>query len=152
MKKILLIIVGIIAISSVVVIAKNSIFTDSDTQFYEDGWEAYDKKQYELAVFYFERLNKDKYPEAFMGLGSSYLELNDYHNAVLNFEKAVLNKDKYNSEDNGKIQNSLGYCYLQTKKFSKARQHLLEADKLGNPNSRRNLEILDSLENASVNR
>ncbi|WP_294222670.1 tetratricopeptide repeat protein [uncultured Chryseobacterium sp.] len=152
MKKIVLIIVGIIAIGLIVVIAKNSIFTDSDTQFYEDGWEAHGKKQYELAIFYFERINKDKYPDAFMGLGSSYLELNDYENAILNFEKAVRNKDKYSPEDNGKIQNSLGYCYLQIKNFNKAKQHLLEADQLGNPNSKRNLQILDSLETASINR
>ncbi|WP_370900670.1 hypothetical protein [Chryseobacterium gossypii] len=152
MKKIVQIFIGTVALGLIVVIAKNSLFTDANTQFYDDGWDAHGKKQYELAIFYFDRVDKNKYPEAFMALGSSYLELKDYNNAILNFEKASENKDKYSTEDNSKIQNSLGYCYLQTKNLSKAKYHLLEADKLGNPNSKRNLRILDSLETVQINR
>lgn len=145
MKKALQIIIGIIALGFIIVIAKNELFTDADTQFYNDGWDAHEKGQYELAVFYFNRIDKTKYPDVFMALGSSYLELKDYGNAVLNLQEAYKNKKAYNNEDFNKIINSLGYCYLQTRDLNKAKYFFQEAEKLGNPNSKRNLQILDSL-------
>lgn len=146
MKKALQIIIGIIALGFMIVIAKNALFTSTDTQFYDDGWEAHGKGQYESAVFYFNKVDKTKYPDVVMGLGSSYLELKDYGNAILNFQEAYRNKKGYSSEDFNKILNSLGYCYLQTRDLAKAKYFFQEAEKLGNPNSKRNLKIIDSLE------
>lgn len=40
----------------------------------------------------------------------------------------------------------LGICNIELKNFKDARSYLEESDRLGNPNSKRNLYILDSLE------
>ncbi|NIF07520.1 tetratricopeptide repeat protein [Chryseobacterium sp. Tr-659] len=146
MKKILQIAIGIVALGLIIVIAKNALFTDGDTQFYNDGWAAHEKGQYELATFYFKRVNKTEYPDIPMALGSSYLELKDYGNAITNFQEAYKNRKLYSNEDFSKILNSLGYCYLQTGDLNNARYFLQEAEKSGNPNSKRNLQIVDSLE------
>ncbi|MBL1223102.1 tetratricopeptide repeat protein [Chryseobacterium sp. L7] len=81
-----------------------------------------------------------------MALGASYLELKDYDKAIINFEEAYKNKKAYSPEDFSKILNSLGYCYLETRNLKNAKYFLQEAEKSGNPNSKRNLQILDSLE------
>ncbi|WP_241331099.1 tetratricopeptide repeat protein [Chryseobacterium arthrosphaerae] len=146
MKKTFLILIGIIALGFIIVIAKNAIFTDADTQFYDDGWTAHEKGQYELAAFYFSKVDKARYPDAPMGLGASYLELKNYDKAIVSFEEAYKNKKAYSSEDYSKILNSLGYCYLQTGNLKNAKFFLQEAEKSGNLNSKRNLQILDSLE------
>lgn len=146
MKKIIQIIIGIIALGFIIVIAKNALFTDTSTQFYDDGWDAHEKKQYESAVFYFSKVDKTKYPDVVMALGSSYLELKDYRNAILNFQEAYKNKTAYSGGDFNKILNSLGYCYLQTGDLAKAKYFFQEAVKSGNSNSKKNLQILDSLE------
>lgn len=147
MKKIFLILIGIIALGFIIVIAKNAIFTDANAQFYDDGWTAHEKGQYELAAFYFSKVDKNKYPDIPMALGASYLELKDYDKAIINFEEAYKNKKAYSPEDFSKILNSLGYCYLETRNLKSAKYFLQEAEKSGNPNSKRNLQILDSLEN-----
>lgn len=139
------IIIGIIAVGLIIVIAKNSLFTDKSTQFYNDGWTAFEKKNYESSIFFFNHVDETKYPDVSMGLGASYLELKDYDNAILNLQKAYKNKQSYSSEDFNKILNSLGYCYLQTRELDKAQFFLEEGVKFGNPNSKRNIEIVDSL-------
>lgn len=149
MKKIFQVVIGLISLGFIIVIAKNAIFTDANDQLYDDGWTAHEKGQYELAAFYFSKVDKSKYPDISMALGSSYLELKDYDKAIVNFQEAYKNKNSYSTEDFSKILNTLGYCYLETGDLRKAKYYLQQAAKLGNPNSKRNLQILNSLERKS---
>ena len=77
------------------------------------------------------------------------MEKKDYNNAISNltvaYNKGIGKKEGYFN----KITNSLGICYMQMGNLTKSKYFLLEAEKQGNPNSKRNLQILDSLENTS---
>lgn len=146
MKKILQITIGIIALGFIVVIAKNTLFTSADEKWYNEGWNAHEKGDYNTAIFYFNRLDKTKYPDVYVGLGSSYLNTGDFKNAIQNFLEAYKKNIGKGTQDYNKIRNSLGYCYLQIRDYRNARVYFNEAKQLGNENSNINLQILDSLE------
>lgn len=146
MKKILQIIIGIIALGFIVVIVKNTLFTSADNRFYDDGWTAYEKGDFNTAIFYFEKIDKTKYPDVYVGLGSSYMNTQDFDNAIQNFQQAYKKYLGKGTEDYNKIRNSLGYCYLQVGDYKNARFYFEEAMKHGSTNSIRNIQIIDSLE------
>lgn len=146
MKKILQIIVLAIVLLLLVAIGKYKLFTDNDTKFYKDGWAAYENKQYDLTIFYLNRVDKNKFPDISAPLGFSYLEKKDFENAINNLEEAYNNKIGEKEGYYDKISNSLGICYMQKGDLTKAKLFLQKAEKLGNPDSKRNLQILDSLE------
>lgn len=79
-------------------------------------------------------------------LGFSYLEKQDFENAINNLQEAYNNKIGEKEGYYDKISNSLGICYMQKGDLNKSKLYLQEAQKLGNPDSKRNLQILDSLE------
>lgn len=54
---------------------------------------------------------------------------------------------KFTLLQQSQITNLLGIAYTNEKKYTKARVFLNESEKQGNSNSKRNLQILDSLEN-----
>ncbi|MGG5210057.1 tetratricopeptide repeat protein [Chryseobacterium sp. MIQD13] len=146
MKKILQIIILIIALLLLGVIIKYKLFTDNDTKFYKDGWTAYENKQYDLTIFYLNHVDKNKFPDVLAPLGFSYFEKQDFENAIINLQEA---HNKRIGEKEGyydKISNTLGICYMEKGDLNKAKLFLQEAQKSGNPDSRRNLQILDSLE------
>lgn len=146
MKKILQITIGIIALGFIVVIAKNTLFTSADEKWYNEGWNAHEKGDYNTAIFYFNRLDKTKYPDVYVGLGSSYMNTGDFKNAIQNFLEAYKKNIGKGTQDYNKIRNSLGYCYSQIRDYRNARVYFNEAKQLGNENSNINLQILDSLE------
>ncbi len=128
---------------------KYNFFTDNESKFYKNGWDSYENNQYDLTLFYLNRVDKNKYPDVVAPIGFSYMEKKDYNNAISNltvaYNKGIGKKEGYFN----KITNSLGICYMQMGNLTKSKYFLLEAEKQGNPNSKRNLQILDSLENTS---
>lgn len=146
MKKIVQIILGIIALGFLVVIIKDNFFTDSNTKSYNDGWEAYEKNQYEMAIFNFNHVDKTKNPDVLVGLGSSYSKIGDYNNAIQHLQKAYDIAYGKGTEDYNKVLVSLGMSYLYSGDLKKARYYLDEAKKIGTPDIQINFKILDSLE------
>lgn len=120
-------------------IAKYKLFIDNDTKFYKDGWTGHENKQYDLTIFYLSRIDKNKFPDIVAPLGFSYLEKQDFGNAITNLQEVY---DKKIGEKEGyydKISNSLGICYMQKGDLNKSKFFLQEAQKLGNSDSKRNL-------------
>lgn len=148
MKRAVQIILLIGSIFFFIVIIKYNFFTDSESKFYKDGWDSYENKQYDLTLFYLNRVDKDKYPDIVAPLGFSYMEKKDYQNAISNLTSAYNNGIGKKEGYFDKITNSLGICYMQIGNLSKSKYFLLEAEKQGSPDSGRNLQILDSLINA----
>lgn len=146
MKKILAIIVGFIALLFMIAIAKDALFTSADEKFYEQGWYFYDKKEYEMAKFYFERTSKEKYPDIPVILGSLYADLNEYDEAIENLEEILNKRNTVDEEHYAFALNLLGHCYMQKGDYATAKSFFLEAAKSGNPDSRYNLMLIDSLQ------
>lgn len=146
MKKALQIIILIIGLLLVGAIVKYTLFTDNDNKFYKDGWTAYENNQYDLTIFYLNHVDKNKFPDIVAPLGFSYLQKQDFGNAITNLQEAY---DRKIGEKEGyydKISNSLGICYMRKGDLEKSKFYLQQAEKLGNPDSKRNLQILDSLQ------
>lgn len=146
MKKIIQIILGIIAIGFIVLIAKNALFTSADEKLYDQGWSLYEKGDYKSAIFYFNKVDKTKYPDVLVALGASYMNTEDFDNAIQNFQEAYKKNVGKGTEDYNKVRNSLGYCYLQIGDYKNARFYFQEAMKSGSSNSKKNIQIIDSLE------
>ena len=146
MKKIIQIVIGIIALGFIIVIAKSALFTSADEKLYDQGWSAYEKGDYKAAIFYFDKIDKTKYSDVFVGLGSSYMNTEDFDNAIQNFQEAYKKDVGKGTEDYNKIRNSLGYCYLQIRDYKNAKFYFQEAVKSGSSNSKKNIQIIDSLE------
>ncbi|MBP2619650.1 tetratricopeptide repeat protein [Chryseobacterium jejuense] len=146
MKKILQIILGVIALGFLIVIIKDNFFTDSNTKSYHDGWDAYDKQQYEMAIFNFNHVDTSKKPDVLVGLGSSYLKIGDYRNAIQNLQKAYDIGYGIGTQDYEKVLISLGMSYLYSGDLGKGKQFLEKARQLGTSDLEINFKILDSLE------
>lgn len=138
-------IIAIIAILGIFAIIKNNyIFSFGDTERLDKGWNAYENKDYNIAISQFSIVDHDKHPEVILPLASSYLEINEVYNAIKYLEPAYKNKNK----DLPKITNMLGLAYIINKDYERARVILLESERLGNENSKSNLKILNSIEQA----
>ncbi len=147
--KIILLIIGIIAILGIIAIVKNNyVFSFGDTERLDKGWKAYESKDYSFAISQFLAVDHKKHPEVILPLADAYLEINEEDNAIKYLEPAYKNKNN----DLPKITNMLGIAYIKSKDFKKARAMLLESEKLGNENSKINLHILDSLEQTQKKR
>jgi len=144
MKKVLQIVIGLIALGFLVVIIKNNFFTSAEKETYNEGWEAYEKQQYQMAVFHFNHVDKKKYPEVLPVLGSSYLKLGDYNNAIQNLQEAYDLGYKKGTEDYNKLVVSLGMSYLYAGDLNKAKLYLEQAKKSGY-DTKVNFQILDSI-------
>ncbi|MGN7866948.1 hypothetical protein [Chryseobacterium sp.] len=146
MKKLTIIIIGIIAVLGIVVIAKNNyVFSFGDRERLDKGWKAYEGRDYSFAITQFVSVDLKDHPEVVMPLADSYLEIGEAYNAIQYLEPAYHGKN-YSADERSKITNMLGIAYTKEKNYKKARLFLEESNKLGNPNSKRNLQILDSLE------
>ncbi|WP_407405559.1 tetratricopeptide repeat protein [Chryseobacterium sp.] len=156
MKRKIILITGIIGIIIAIIffiaIIKNIFFTDGQTKLYEDGWTAYENKQYDLTIFYLNKVEKNKYPDIVAPLGFSYFEKKDFQNTISNLKEAY---DKKIGEKEGyydKIANTLGISYLEKGDYDKSELYLKKAQELGNENALRNLQILDSLQQSQQKR
>jgi len=147
MKKVLQIIVGLIALGFLIVIIKNNFFTSADTKSYEEGWDAYEKNQFEMAIFNFNHVDKNKHPDVWVGLGSAYLKTGDYTNAIQHLQKAYDLNYKKGTEDYNKLLVSLGMSYLYSGDIEKAKFYLEKARTLGYDTSV-NFKILDSIQHS----
>ncbi|TWP25275.1 hypothetical protein ETU10_01180 [Apibacter muscae] len=145
MKKIQLII-SFIALSFFVVIAKNTFFTDDNIKFYNQGLDAYKKGNYQAAITFFNWVNSEEYPNVLIPLADSYLMINDFENAIQNFEKVYKSNIAVNTENYPGILNNLGFCYMRIGNLKEARFFLEKSYNMGNSVSENNLQILDSLE------
>ena len=146
MKKIVQIIVLLIAIIILFALAKYTLFRDGNSKMYDEGWTAYENKQYDLAIFQLSHVDKNKYPDIVAPLGFSYFEKKDYQNALENLQYAYDKKIGLKEGYLDKITNTLGIIYMERKDFKKSRFYLKEAMKHGSSNSIRNIQIIDSIE------
>ena len=71
----------------------------------------------------------------------------DFDNAIQNFQEAYKKNVGKGTEDYNKVRNSLGYCYLKIGDNKNARFYFQEAVKSGSSNSKKNIQIIDSIEN-----
>ncbi|MDQ1097215.1 MULTISPECIES: tetratricopeptide repeat protein [Chryseobacterium] len=148
MKKVIQIIIGLIALGFLIVIIKNNFFISADTKSYEEGWDAYEKNQFEMAIFNFNHVDKNKHPDVWVGLGSAYLKTGDYNNAIQHLQKAYSLNYKKGTEDYSKLLVSLGMSYLYAGDPEKAKFYLEKARSLGYDTSV-NFKILDSVKQNS---
>lgn len=146
MKKTLSIIIGFIALSIFISIIKITFFKNNDENFYNQGWDAYEKKDYNSAIILFNKIDSKKYPDVLGPIADSYMEIGDYENAIQNFEKVYKSNTAINTENYPSILNNLGLCYMLVGKLKEARFFLEKSYNLGNKNSSTNLNKLDSLE------
>ncbi len=156
MKRKIILITGIIGIIISIIffiaIIKYNFFTDGQTKLYEDGWTAYENKQYDLTIFYLNKVEKRKYPDIVAPLGFSYFEKKDYQNTIVNLQEAYDMKIGEKEGYYDKIANTLGISYLEKGDYDKSEFYLKKAKELGSPFSSRNLQILDSLQQAQKER
>ncbi|SIT20841.1 hypothetical protein SAMN05421786_10912 [Chryseobacterium ureilyticum] len=146
MKNYISIILGVIGLLGIVAIAKNKIFTSPNDSLYDKGWTEYQNGEFQKSIGTLSTLNINEYPKISMALGDSYFEMQDYKNAE-KYLKISYDKNLFKNNDERKmLTNMLGVCNIELKNFKDARSYLEETDKLGNPNGKRNLYILDSLE------
>ncbi len=149
MRKTFQIVIGIIALLAILAIIKNNyLFSFGDTERIDKGWDAYEKKDYSAAIAQFLAVDLNKNPDIIFPLADSYMEIGEPYNAIKYLEQAYKNKS-YRSEQQSQITNLLGIAFTKEKEYTKARIFLNESDKSGNPNSKINLQILDSLEHKS---
>lgn len=148
MKKMIQIVVGIIALGLLVVIVKENFFTSEDSKSYRSGWEAYENKQPELAIFNFNHVDKEKHPDVLLGLGSSYLNIGDYGNAVQHLQEAYNKNYGKGTLNYDKLLIALGMSYLYKGDIEKAKVFLKEARQNGKINTKINFQILDSIEHS----
>ncbi|WP_295813086.1 hypothetical protein [uncultured Apibacter sp.] len=152
MKKIIQIFLGIIAILGIIVIAKNNyIFSNPNQERLDKGWIAYQNNDYNYAIKQFILLNYSEYPEIILPLSDSYIQIGEYDNAIRNLKNAYNEKIYKNQNELSKLVNLLGIAYSKNNDLKQARFYFLEAKKLGNQNSLRNIQILDSLEQVQKN-
>jgi len=149
MKKTIQILVGIIAFAFLIVIIKKNFFAVENN--YEKGIEFINKKEFEKSIQYLKIADFQKYPEAYFALGEAYLRTDQYDKALNNFIKTYeLNVLNSNDDNYSYLVNMIGVLYLY-KDVKKSRFFLEKAHKLGNLNSKNNLQILDSLEQVQKN-
>ena len=127
---------------------KYNFFTDEQTKLYQDGWTAYENKQYDLTIFYLNHVDKNKFPDIAAPLGFSYFEKKDFQNTIINLQEAYDKKIGKKEGYYDKVANTLGIGYMEKGDFDKSEFYLNKAKELGNPYSSRNLQILDSLKQA----
>ena len=144
MKKVLQIIIGLVALGFLIVIVKNNFFTSADTKSYEEGWKAYEKNQFEAAIFNFNHVDKEKHPDVWVALGSAYLKTGDYTNAIQHLQKAYDLQYKKGTEDYNKLLVSLGMSYMYSGDLDKAKFYFEKAKTAGYDTSV-NFKILDSI-------
>lgn len=92
MKKTITFIIGIIALGFFILIIKNNFFNESNDPFLEKGFQAYENKNYNEAILYFEKvdINKNKIISGY--LGDSYLQIEEYVPAQKYLLKAYTEK------------------------------------------------------------
>ncbi|MGH1520387.1 tetratricopeptide repeat protein [Chryseobacterium sp. JK1] len=131
----------------IVAIAKNKLFTNPNDDLYNKGWTEYQSGEFQKSIMSLSGLDIKEYPKISMALGDSYFEMQDYKNAE-KYLQITFDKHLFKNVDEKKmLTNMLGICNIELKNYKNARFFLEESEKLGNPNSKRNLQILDSLEN-----
>ncbi|WP_282630748.1 hypothetical protein [Empedobacter sedimenti] len=149
MKKIICVFIVLITLISLFVIAKYKLFTDNNLKFYEDGWTAYENEQYDLTIFYLSHVDKNKYPDVVAPIGFSYFEKKDFPNALINLQDAYNKKIGIKEGYSDKISNTLGIIYMEKGEFDKSKFYFTDALNSNNPDSKRNLQILDSLKHVT---
>ncbi|WP_295813102.1 hypothetical protein [uncultured Apibacter sp.] len=150
MKKIYLFI-SFLAIPVFIGMVKLFLFTDSNEENFTKGIKAFDTENYNAAIIYFNWVDKKKYPEVIHYLGDSYLKIGDVSNCIQLLQEVYDKKSVNNMNELSKLVNLLGIAYSKNNDLKQARFYFLEAKKLGNQNSLRNIQILDSLEQVQKN-
>lgn len=143
MKKIITLILGIIAFGFFILIIKNNFFNQSNNSDIEKAFDAYDKRNYHEAILYFEKVDIQKNKIITGYLGDAYLQVEDYVPAQIYLLKAYNEKTDEPQYFKNTV-NNLGLSYLALKDTVNALKYFKEAAELGNPSSIKNLELLKS--------
>lgn len=122
-----------------------TFLTSEETKNFKDGWDSFEKKQYDLTIFYLKKVDENNYPDINAPLGFSYLEKRDYKNAILNLSAAYNEKVGLNEGYFNKVTNSLGICYMETTLYDRAKIYFEESKEDGNSYAAKNLILVDSL-------
>lgn len=91
-------------------------------QYISKGMEAIEQKDYESAIEQFDQATAGEISllQAYRGLGIAYLEKGDYPNAIVNFSKALNEKQAKNKEIKSDLLSYKGMAHFKNKDFQDA--------------------------------
>jgi tetratricopeptide (TPR) repeat protein len=141
MKKTITIIIGIISLGFFIVIVKNNFFDQSNNSDIEKAFDAYDKKNYNEAILYFQKVDIQENKIITSYLGDAHLQVGEYVPANKYLLKAYQQKTDEPQYFNNTV-NNLALSYLALKDTLNALKYFKEGAELGNPSSIKNLELL----------
>ncbi|MDR6920865.1 MULTISPECIES: tetratricopeptide repeat protein [Chryseobacterium] len=119
------------------------LFKNDNEKFFDQGVEYYNQKQYNDALFYFEKAEQLDNVEALKYSGTIYLESGDPQKAISKFEKYI-SKIGLNDNDSKFALNDLGVAYFKLNDIENAKKYWKKAAELGNITSSNNLKELET--------
>ena len=119
------------------------LFKNDNEKFFDQGVEYYNQKQYNEALFYFEKAEQLDNVEALKYSGTIYLESGDPQKAISKFEKYI-SKIGLNDNDSKFALNDLGVAYFKLNDIENAKKYWKKAAELGNITSSNNLKELET--------
>lgn len=144
MKKTITLIIGIIALGFFIVIIKNNFFDEPNDPYLEKGFNAYDNKNYNEAILYFEKVDIQENKIITGYLGDAYLQVEEYVPAQKYLLKAYHEKTDERQYFKNTV-NNLALSYLALKDTVNALKYFKEGMDLNNPSSKQNYELLQSI-------
>jgi len=119
------------------------LFKNDNEKFFDQGVEYYNQKQYNEALFYFEKAEQLDNVEALKYSGTIYLESGDPQKAISKFEKYI-SKIGLNDNDSKFALNDLGVAYFKLNDIENAKKYWKKAAELGNITSSNNLKEIET--------
>ncbi|KPE49410.1 tetratricopeptide repeat protein [Chryseobacterium indologenes] len=119
------------------------LFKNDNEKFFDQGVQYYNQKQYNEALFYFEKAEQLDNVEALKYSGTIYLESGEPQKAIPKFKKYLQILD-LESEDVKFALNDLGVAYFKLNDIENAKKYWKKAAELGNITSSDNLKELET--------
>lgn len=117
------------------------LFKNDNEKFFDQGVQYYNQKQYNEALFYFEKAEQLDNVEALKYSGTIYLESGEPQKAIPKFKKYLQTLGS-ESEDVKFALNDLGVAYFKLNDIENAKKYWKKAAELGNITSSDNLKEL----------
>lgn len=119
------------------------LFKNDNEKFFDQGVQYYNQKQYNEALFYFEKAEQLDNVEALKYSGTIYLESGEPQKAIPKFKKYLQILDP-ESEDVKFALNDLGVAYFKLNDIENAKKYWKKTAELGNITSSDNLKELET--------
>lgn len=119
------------------------LFKNDNEKFFDQGVQYYNQKQYNEALFYFEKAEQLDNVEALKYSGTIYLESGEPQKAIPKFKKYLQTLGS-ESEDVKFALNDLGVAYFKLNDIENAKKYWKKAAELGNITSSDNLKELET--------